>query len=80
VSAHSVKLSLEDGSAIYITARKARALRKDDKASVVSTKPFELRLRTGCGDDDLSGMQRWSTHSAGMSMNGAAIMRRALRP
>jgi hypothetical protein len=80
VSAHTVKLSRVDGSVTYITARKARALRKDDKVSVVSTKPFELRLRTGCESPDLSGMQRWSTHSDGVKMNGAVIMRRAPRP
>ena len=80
MSAHSVKLSREDCSVIYITARKARALRKDGKVSVVSTKPFELRLRAGCEDIKLEGMQRWSTHSDGMKMNGAVIMWRAPRP
>jgi hypothetical protein len=80
VSAHSVKLSLEDGSAIYITASKARALRKDGKVSIVSTKPFELRLRVDCRDIDPAGMQRWSTHSDGMKMNGAVLMKMAPRP
>lgn len=80
MSAHSVKLSYEDGSVIYITARKARALRKNGKASVVSTKPFELRLRASCGDSDPAGMQRWSAHSTGLKMNGAVLMKHVPRP
>ncbi len=80
MSAHSVKLSLEDGSAIYITPRKARSLRKDHMATVVSTKPFELRLCADCRDGDLAGIQRWSSCSDGvMKMNGAVLMKQVPR-
>lgn len=80
MSAHSIKLNLEDGSVIYITPRRARELQKRAMVSIVSAKPFQLKLRAGSGESETSSVQKWSTHSAGLVMHGAILTKRTPKP
>lgn len=80
MSAHSVKLSLEDGSVIYITPQKARELKKCGMVSIVSEMPFQLKLRAGYRGSETGMVQKWSACSDGCYVMNGAVLKQIPKP
>ena len=79
--AHSVKVNLQDGQAIYISPNQGRKLLKDKKAVIVSERPFQLQIRAGAeAEFNECQIQRWTGISRGMLMNGSLLEQKPPRP
>ena len=93
MSAHSVKLKYEttrfedDGSgmketkceeSVYISSNKARKLLKEKAARIDSRQPFVLRLVPQREPTEYK-VQRWSSKSGSVRMNGALLERKPPR-
>lgn len=79
--AHTVKLILEGGDVTYVSPNKARRLLKRCVASIVSQQPFTLRLKAGAeAESEEWKVQRWTSVSGGMLMNGSLLQGKTPRP